>query len=53
MRNRLNDYLRVLSIARRPTKEEFVRIVQLTGIGILAIGMLGFAINIVFQLIGL
>ena len=53
MRNRLNDYLRVLSIAKRPKKDEFIKIAQLTGIGIIAIGLLGFAVTLVFQILGL
>ncbi|OGS48637.1 MAG: protein translocase SEC61 complex subunit gamma [Euryarchaeota archaeon RBG_16_68_13] len=35
---------RVLKMARKPTSDEYSRIVLITGIGIAAIGALGFAI---------
>ena len=53
MTSHLSDYLRVLSIARRPTKDEFLKIAQLTGIGIIAIGLIGFVITFIFQIIGI
>lgn len=37
-------YGRVLRLARKPTKDEYNKIVLITGAGILAIGGLGFAI---------
>ncbi|MCL1984677.1 MAG: protein translocase SEC61 complex subunit gamma [Methanomassiliicoccaceae archaeon] len=37
-------YGRVLRMARRPDKDEYKRIVMITGIGIIIIGALGFAI---------
>jgi len=36
---------RVLSITRKPTKEEWKTIVKMSGIGITIIGMLGFLIT--------
>jgi len=37
-------YGRVLRMARKPTREEYSRIVAITGIGLLLIGLLGFVI---------
>jgi len=37
-------YGRVLRMAHRPNKDEYKRIVMITGIGILIIGAVGFAI---------
>ena len=41
---------RVWQVTKKPTKEELKVIVKVTGIGILAIGMLGFLINMAWQL---
>ncbi|MCP1714905.1 protein transport protein SEC61 subunit gamma-like protein [Methanocalculus alkaliphilus] len=35
-------YIRVLKLARTPTKEEFSKIALVAGIGILIIGLIGF-----------
>ncbi|MCE5295688.1 MAG: protein translocase SEC61 complex subunit gamma [Methanomassiliicoccales archaeon] len=37
-------YGRVLKLARKPTTDEYSKIVLITGIGIVLIGLLGFAI---------
>lgn len=37
-------YGRVIKMARRPSTEEYVRIVQITGLGLALIGGLGFLI---------
>jgi len=37
-------YIRVLKLARTPTKEEFSKIALVAGIGILFIGLIGFMI---------
>ncbi|MBR1368584.1 hypothetical protein RJ53_03325 [Methanocalculus chunghsingensis] len=37
-------YIRVLKLARTPTKEEFSKIALVAGIGILVIGLIGFVI---------
>ncbi len=37
-------YGRVLKMARKPTSDEYSKIVLITGLGILGIGLLGFAI---------
>jgi len=42
---------RVWQVTKKPTKEELKVIVKVTGIGILAIGALGFVINMLWQLL--
>lgn len=42
---------RVWQVTKKPTMEELNVVVKVTGIGILAIGMLGFIINMVWQLL--
>ena len=37
-------YGRVLKMARKPTSEEYSRVVLITGLGLLAVGALGFLI---------
>jgi len=42
-------YGRVLKMARKPTPDEFSRVVLVTGIGLVLIGALGFAIYLVMR----
>lgn len=42
-------YGRVLQMARKPTPDEFSKIVQITALGILLIGLVGFTIYLIFQ----
>ncbi|HJJ47805.1 MAG TPA: protein translocase SEC61 complex subunit gamma [Methanocorpusculum sp.] len=44
-------YIRVLKLARRPTKEEFWKISAVAAIGIALIGLIGFIIAIVFKIL--
>ena len=41
-------YGRVLKMARKPDKDEFTKVVQITGIGIILIGALGFLIYLIW-----
>jgi protein transport protein SEC61 subunit gamma and related proteins len=45
-------YGRILRMARRPTSEEYVRVLQVTFIGAVLIGMTGFALYIFFNQVG-
>jgi protein transport protein SEC61 subunit gamma-like protein len=47
----LKQYRRVLYISKRPDREEFVNVAKITGIGIIIIGVIGFIITLVAQLI--
>ena len=44
-------YGRVLKMARKPTEEEYSRTVKITGLGILAIGLVGFIIYMIREMI--
>ena len=37
-------YGRVLKMARKPTSEEYIRVIEITGLGLILIGGLGFLI---------
>jgi protein transport protein SEC61 subunit gamma-like protein len=37
-------YGRVIKMARKPTNEEYIKVVQITGLGLAAVGGLGFLI---------
>ncbi len=41
-------YGRVLRMARRPTSDEYSRVVMVTGLGLILIGALGFLIYLMF-----
>ncbi len=42
-------YLRVLKLARTPTREEFTKIATVAAAGVLLVGMIGFIIFVVFE----
>jgi len=44
---------RVMRITKKPDKQEFLTIVKVSGLGILAIGFIGFVINMAYQLLKL
>lgn len=48
----LQQCKRVLTVSSKPGKEEFNLSVKITGIGIIIIGVIGFLIFMVFQLLG-
>jgi protein transport protein SEC61 subunit gamma and related proteins len=44
------ECIRVFKVTKKPGKEEFKIIVKVSGIGILIIGLIGFVIQITWQL---
>ena len=44
---KLSEYTRILKLARKPTREEFMMIAKVAGAGILLIGAVGFMIYLV------
>ena len=48
----LQNYVRVLSIAKKADKEEFLDTVRICGIGVGIVGAIGFAFYLVSALIG-
>lgn len=47
IRQKLEEYARVLKITRKPTGEEFSISAKITGLGILFIGAIGFVIYLI------
>ena len=45
----VRKYLRVLKLARTPTREEFTKIATVAAAGVLVIGMIGFLIYVGFD----
>lgn len=45
------EYKRVLTVTKKPSKEEFITIVKVSALGILLIGLLGFIIQMIEVLI--
>ena len=41
------EYKRVLTVTKKPTKEEFITVVKISALGILVIGLIGFVIQMV------
>ncbi len=44
---RLSEYMRVLKLTRKPTRDEFTIIAKVAGAGILLVGFIGFIIYLV------
>ena len=51
IKNKLSQYKRVVNVARKPEKEEFISSVKITGTGIVLIGAIGFIIFLLYFLI--
>jgi protein transport protein SEC61 subunit gamma-like protein len=41
---KIKDYRRLMKMTRRPTREEFIQVSKVSALGILVIGLIGFAI---------
>jgi len=51
--SRLRKYIRVLQIARKPNKEEFITSAKISALGIALIGVIGFVIFLAFIFLGI
>ncbi len=51
LKNFTKESIRVLKVTKKPTKEEFKVIVKVAGLGIMAIGLVGFVITMIRQLL--
>lgn len=49
----LKNCIRVLKVTRRPTREEYLSASKITGLGIIIIGLIGFAIFLIFHFAGI
>ena len=47
----IKETIRVIRITKKPTREEYVSIVKVTGLGILIIGAIGFIIFLLKQVL--
>lgn len=47
----IQECIRVFRITRKPTGDELKIIVKVSGIGILVIGLIGFTVNIIWEII--
>ncbi len=43
---------RVLQISKKPDRDEYQNVAKITGIGIIIIGVIGFIVSLVAQLLG-
>lgn len=51
IKNKISQYKRVVSVSRKPEKEEFISSIKITGSGIVLIGLIGFIIFLLYFLI--
>ena len=51
IKGKISQYKRVVSIARKPEKEEFISSVKITGSGMALIGVIGFIIFLLYFLV--
>ncbi len=52
IQRKFREYKRVLSITKKPSMDEFKAIVKVTGLGMVVIGLVGFAIFMIVQGMG-
>ena len=50
-KRKIKEYVRVLKVTKKPDMEEFKSTVKVTGLGIVVIGVIGFIIAMIAQLI--
>jgi protein transport protein SEC61 subunit gamma-like protein len=53
IKSKLREYRRVLHIARKPGKDEFITSSKISALGMALIGFIGFVIFIIYILAGL
>ncbi len=52
LKERIANYIRVLQVARKPTKDEFISTSKICSVGMLLIGVIGFIVFLAYILIG-
>ena len=50
LKKKFKEWRRVYKITKKPDREEFVAVVKVTGLGIIIVGVLGFAIFLAVEL---
>lgn len=53
LKSKLREYKRVLQIARKPGKDEFISASKISALGIALIGFIGFVIFILYVISGI
>lgn len=53
IKSKIQKYIRVLKITKKPSKEEFLAALKITGIGVLLIGLIGFIIYLIMKYSGI
>jgi protein transport protein SEC61 subunit gamma and related proteins len=51
LRSFYKEAMRVLRITKKPSKDEYISIVKVTGLGCIVIGLIGFTVFLLSQLI--
>ncbi|KUO42222.1 MAG: preprotein translocase subunit SecE [Hadesarchaea archaeon YNP_N21] len=52
LKNFVYECRRVLRVARKPDRDEYLQISRITGVGMILIGVLGFIITLISYLVG-
>ncbi len=52
VRDTIKSWDRVLKLSRKPRREEFIAITKVTGLGAIVVGVIGFAIRMIVQVLG-
>ncbi len=52
VRNMVKSWERVLRLSRKPRRQEFIAITKVTGLGTIIVGLLGFVIRMIVQVMG-
>ncbi|MGZ7046869.1 MAG: protein translocase SEC61 complex subunit gamma [Methanobacterium sp.] len=47
----LRQCRRVLYVSKRPDRDEYINVAKITGIGVIIIGVIGFVISLIAQLL--
>ena len=47
----IRQSIRVMNVAARPRQKEFEKIVQITGLGVILVGLFGMVLSVIFNLI--
>lgn len=53
LKSKISEYIRVLQVARKPTRDEFISSSKVCAIGMFVVGFLGLIIFLVFILLRL
>ncbi len=52
-RDTLKEWDRAIKLSRKPRRDEYLSIAKITGLGMIVVGLIGFAIRMVIQFTGM